>query len=136
MTVDPSVLAMLDCPACRAEQGLVPQAEGGRDYLACALCRFWYPIRDGVMVLLVPEQNPGGITRPRGPPAAFPLDRCEARYVDLKALVYGYYIPMHELGTAYRLRDEPLVVDVGCSTGSLAAWLRPDQTYVGFDLSF
>jgi SAM-dependent methyltransferase len=136
MTAPHPLLAMLDCPACRADQGLVPQAHDGQGYLACPLCRFWYPIRDEVIVLLAPERNPGGMTRPLGEPTQLEVERRPASYVDVKALVYGYYIPMHELGTAYGLHREPLVVDIGCSTGSLAAWLRPEQTYVGFDLSF
>jgi SAM-dependent methyltransferase len=136
MTGPQSLLDFLDCPACRAERGLVPQAREGRDYLACPLCTFWYPIKDGVIVLLSPERNPDGVRAPLGEPTPFGVARGPARYVDLKALVYGYYIPLHELGVAYRLQDEPLVVDVGCSTGTLGAWLRPEQTYVGFDLSF
>lgn len=54
----------------------------------------------------------------------------------MKALIYSYYARMHEFGDAFDVHAESVVVDIGCSTGSLAAWLSPAQTYIGFDLSF
>src|SRR5450432_1594361 len=137
MSSDPHVLlSILDCPACRAQKGLVPQEFAERSYLACELCSFWYPIVDEVIVLLTPERNPRGLRRPVQAAVPLRLERRPARFVDLKALIYSFYGRMHEFGSEFRLDDESLVVDVGCSTGSLAALLRPDQTYVGFDLFF
>lgn len=59
MPVDPELLAILVCPACRnpLEERVVgegeeaPAAEG----LSCAACRRLYPVRDGIPVLLVEE---------------------------------------------------------------------------------
>jgi uncharacterized protein YbaR (Trm112 family) len=57
--VDPELLAILVCPACRnplvervVGEGIEwPAAEG----LFCAACRRFYPVRDGIPVLLVEE---------------------------------------------------------------------------------
>lgn len=129
------LLSMLDCPACRGARGLLPQALDGRSYLACPLCRFWYPIEDEILILLPPERNPSGLRRDLGETVALCLERRPPRYVDMKVLVYSFYARMHELGEAFRVGDEPVVIDVGCSTGSFSAWLRPEQIYIGFDLS-
>src|SRR6266496_5711936 len=131
-----TLLAILDCPACRKNQGLIPQVFDGRSYLACPLCSFWYPICDEVIVLLTPNRNPDGLRRPLGEPAPFPIERRSVRFVDFKALTYSFYIRMQDFGAAFGVDKEPVVVDIGCSTGSLAAWLRPEQTYIGFDLSY
>ena len=48
--LDPLLLELLRCPACRAE--LAPPLD---DELACTGCARVYPIRDGVPVLLVDE---------------------------------------------------------------------------------
>lgn len=128
------VLALLDCPACSLGDGLIPQRDAAA-YLACPRCEFWYPIVEEVLVLLPPAGNPQGVRRPLGPAAPFPILAQPARAVDLKALVYSFYARMHEFGTKFNIDKEGLIVDVGCSTGSLAAWLRPDQHYIGFDLS-
>jgi SAM-dependent methyltransferase len=130
------VTTLLDCPACQAAGGLVPQREGARDYLACPLCRFWYPIRDEVPVLLPPARNPEGLTRPLGPAAPWPVPHRQGAFVDRKLLAYSYAVRLDEFGAAFAVHDERLVVDVGCSTGSLAAWLRPQQAYLGIDLSW
>jgi uncharacterized protein YbaR (Trm112 family) len=134
-TAGDCLLSILDCPDCRAEGGLVPQARGGAQYLACPRCEFWYPIEDEVPVLLVPARNPHGLRAPLEPVVPFPLQRRPARSVDFKALVYSYYARLHEFGSAFAVDREPVVVDIGCSTGSLACWLRPEQIYLGFDLS-
>lgn len=130
------LLSLLDCPACRAEAGLVPQAVASEHYLACPVCEFWYPICDQIPQLLPPERTSGGRRGPLGPASPFPLQPLPPQSVDLKALVYSYYARLHEFGTAFRIEREPVVVDIGCSTGSLACLLRPDQAYFGFDLSF
>lgn len=130
------LLALVDCPDCRRDEGLVPQGEGGRAYLACPTCRFWYPIVDEVVVLLAPARNPEGRRRPLDPPAPLDLPRHRPAFADLKVCAYGFCARLEEFGAAFGLDSEPLVVDVGCSTGALAAWLRPDQQYVGVDLSF
>jgi uncharacterized protein YbaR (Trm112 family) len=57
--VDPELLAILACPACR--NPLVERAVGegeaspATDGLFCAACRRLYPVRDGIPVLLVEE---------------------------------------------------------------------------------
>lgn len=136
MNAAESLLAILDCPACRQDRGLVPQEHEGGHYLACPSCTFWYPIEEEVVVLLVPERNPGGRRAAVGAATPVPIERRASEFVDAKALVYSYYSRMHEFGKLFGLDAEPVVVDVGCSTGSLAVWLRPEQTYIGFDLSF
>jgi uncharacterized protein len=50
MTLDPQLLEILRCPACRATF-----AEPGEDQLACTGCGRVYPVRNGVPVLLVDE---------------------------------------------------------------------------------
>jgi SAM-dependent methyltransferase len=130
------LLALLDCPACRRDEGLSAQALGGRAYLACARCRFWYPVREEVPVLLVPERNPEGLRRPLEAEAPLPLERRPPAFTDLKLLAHGFLMRLDEFGRGFAVDREPVVVDVGCSTGSLAAWLGPDQTYLGLDLSF
>ena len=114
----------------------MPQELGGDSYLACELCSFWYPIIDEVVVLLPPERNPKGLRQPLREATPLRLDRLPARFVDFKALVYSFYARMHEFGSVFHVEEEPLVIDVGCSTGSLAAVLRPSQIYIGFDLFF
>jgi uncharacterized protein len=51
MPLDPRLLEILVCPACRAEIRPLPE-EGG---LECTGCGRVYPIRDGIPVLLVEE---------------------------------------------------------------------------------
>ncbi len=64
MSVDPQLLEMLACPACRGE--IKPlEAEKG---LECARCGRVYPVRDGIPVMLVDEAAPP--TRPSGQDAA------------------------------------------------------------------
>jgi uncharacterized protein YbaR (Trm112 family) len=53
MPVDPELLKILVCPACRA--GLHPPAA---DAIACTGCGRVYPIRDGIPVMLVDEATP------------------------------------------------------------------------------
>lgn len=56
--LDPELLAILRCPACRgtfAEPGEAPEE------LACTGCGAVYPVRNGVPVLLVDEAR-----RPEG----------------------------------------------------------------------
>lgn len=55
MDVDPDLLAILACPACRA-----PLDVAG-DELVCTGCGLAYPVRDGIPVLLVDEAR-----RPEG----------------------------------------------------------------------
>lgn len=56
--VDPQLLEILVCPACRA--GVRPVPEGG---LGCDSCGRVYPVRDGIPVMLVEEARSG----PEGP---------------------------------------------------------------------
>ena len=130
------LLSILDCPDCRSGQGLVPQREASGEYLACASCRFFFPIIDDVVVLLPAANNPRGRRGEIGKPRPLSLERAAPRAVDMKALVYSFYARMDEFGRAFDVKSEPLVVDVGCSTGSFACWLGSEQTYIGFDISF
>ena len=55
--IDPELLAIIVCPACRSELDLT-QAEGataGAAELVCRGCGLAYPIRDDIPVLLVDE---------------------------------------------------------------------------------
>lgn len=49
MTIDPQLLELLACPACKT-----PVREDG-DRLVCAQCGRRYPVRDGIPVMLVDE---------------------------------------------------------------------------------
>ncbi len=136
MKAEDTLLTILDCPGCLGGRDLVPQRHAGQSYLACAACRFFYPVVDGVLVMLPPGRNPHGRVGDVGAAQPLALERGAPRHVDTKALIYSFYARMDEFGRAFRVAAEPVVVDVGCSTGSLASWLTPDQTYIGFDLSF
>jgi uncharacterized protein YbaR (Trm112 family) len=131
-----ALLDILDCPACRANAGLVPQADDSGSYLACRRCETWYPIQKEVIVLLPPDRNPGAQRRALAAAAPFRLQQLSASRLDMKAIVYAYYAAMSELCQHYDIGSAPMVVDLGCSTGSFSAVLRPEQVYVGFDLSF
>ena len=51
--IDPTLLELLACPACRAALRL------DAERLACTTCGRRYPIRDGIPVLLVEEAEAG-----------------------------------------------------------------------------
>ena len=52
--IDPQLLEILACPACKTEVKL----EG--DWLVCVACKRRYPIRDGIPVMLIEEaEQPG-----------------------------------------------------------------------------
>ncbi len=130
-----AVLEILDCPTCRREQGLVVQEHEGAQYLACPLCEFWYPMQDEVLVLLPSDRVEGGLRRPLGPAVQCKLRIRERLSLDMKSVVYSYFARMHELSEQFSLHGQELLVDVGCSTGSLACATTPDQTYFGLDIS-
>ena len=110
---------------------------GGESYLACELCSFWYPIIDEVVVLLPPERNPQGLRQALREATPLRLERLPAQFVDFKALVYSFYAAACTSSVRSSVwKMNRCVIDVGCSTGSLAAVLRPSQVYVGFDLFF
>ena len=53
--IDPKLLEILACPACKTEVRL----EGER--IVCSRCGRRYPIRDGIPVMLIDEaEQPGG----------------------------------------------------------------------------
>jgi uncharacterized protein YbaR (Trm112 family) len=58
MNLDPELLEILACPACRA--GLAVDESAGE--LVCTGCGLAYPVRDDIPVLLVDEAR-----RPDGP---------------------------------------------------------------------
>lgn len=51
MNLDPALMAIIVCPACRAD--LVPDEAASE--LACSGCGLVYPVRDDIPVLLVDE---------------------------------------------------------------------------------
>ncbi|MFQ5768130.1 MAG: Trm112 family protein [Acidobacteriota bacterium] len=51
MALDPKLLEILACPACKEKVKL--QADGSG--LVCDRCRLFYPIRDDIPVMLVEE---------------------------------------------------------------------------------
>ena len=53
MSLDPELLAIIVCPACRADLDLV-ETDGAPE-LVCQGCGLAYPIRDDIPVLLVDE---------------------------------------------------------------------------------
>ena len=58
MPIDPRLLEILVCPACRAE--VRPTADDSG--LGCTGCGRVYPIRDGIPVMLVEEASaPRGV---------------------------------------------------------------------------
>lgn len=54
MAIDPRLLEIVVCPACRGEIRAVDDDRG----LECAACGRVYPVRDGIPVLLVEEASP------------------------------------------------------------------------------
>ena len=58
LRIDPALLEIIVCPACRAAVELVTTGQGAE--LVCQGCGLAYPIRDGIPVLLVDEaRRPG-----------------------------------------------------------------------------
>ena len=51
MAVDPELLAILACPACKTPVELVDDGAG----LKCASCRRVFPIKDDIPVMLIDE---------------------------------------------------------------------------------
>jgi SAM-dependent methyltransferase len=99
------------------------------------VCEFWDPIREGVMVLLPPDQIAGGFRRTLGPSERLDLPSNGDKTLDLKVMAYSYYVRMSEFREQFDVAQQPLVVDVGCSTGSFSMALGPDQLYFGLDIS-
>lgn len=130
------MLELLDCPSCQQNRGLSPQELDGAIYLACPLCESWYPVQDGIPRLLMSSPEAPGLRRPLDRPTNFRWEVEPLRAVDMKAAVYSYTARMAEFVREYRIDEEPFILDVGCSTGSFAACVRRDQTYIGLDLSF
>lgn len=51
MSINPDLLEMLVCPACKAKVELKPDGSG----LKCVACHRVYPIRDDIPVMLIDE---------------------------------------------------------------------------------
>jgi hypothetical protein len=51
MPIDPELLAILACPACKQEVVLVKDGTA----LKCTACRRVYPIKDDIPVMLIDE---------------------------------------------------------------------------------
>ena len=64
MALDPDLLSIVVCPACRADLALRPAEAGApadvREELVCAGCGNAYPVRDDIPVLLVDEARTTG----------------------------------------------------------------------------
>lgn len=56
MAVDPALLEILVCPACKAPVHLTPDGTG----LKCDACRRVYPIKDDIPVMLIDEATIDG----------------------------------------------------------------------------
>ncbi len=52
MPLDPRLLEILCCPACKGDLDLRKEGEAERD-LKCTACGLVYPIEDGIPVMLV-----------------------------------------------------------------------------------
>ncbi|MEJ7796688.1 MAG: Trm112 family protein [Nocardioides sp.] len=56
--IDPALLEIIVCPACRADLDLVDTTDSAE--LVCQGCGLAYPVRNGIPVLLVDEaRHPG-----------------------------------------------------------------------------
>jgi SAM-dependent methyltransferase len=130
------VLEVLDCPDCMRGAGLVGQRAEDAVFLACPDCEFWFPIRQEVLVLLPAARIHGGFRRALGRPVLPELRLRPPGRLDMKVLIYSYAARMAELCRAFDVHRQPLVVDIGCSTGSFCSALREEQTYFGLDVSF
>ena len=86
-------------------------------------------------MLLPPERIETGFRRPLGPRVTPTLLTGSKRTLDMKAMVYSYYVRMSELRDQFGVAGQPLVVDVGASTGSFCAALTDEQSYFGLDIS-
>ncbi len=58
MKVDPALLEILACPACRSPLRVDESALDGAGALVCTGCGLAYPVRDEIPVLLVDEAVP------------------------------------------------------------------------------
>jgi uncharacterized protein len=56
MAVDPALLDILVCPACKTPVHLTPDGHG----LKCETCRRVYPIKDDIPVMLLDEATIDG----------------------------------------------------------------------------
>lgn len=65
MAINPELLEILACPACKAEVLLTADGTG----LKCSACFRVYPIRDDIPVMLIDEAV---IESPEGPSATDP----------------------------------------------------------------
>ncbi len=54
MPLDPRLLEILICPACRGELRVLAEEQG----LECLGCGRVYPVRDGIPVMLIEEASP------------------------------------------------------------------------------
>lgn len=53
MPLDPRLMSLIVCPACRADLRELPEDRG----LECAGCGRTYPVREGIPILLVDESS-------------------------------------------------------------------------------
>ena len=51
MAVDPALLEILVCPACKASLAVVHDGAG----LQCSACRRVYPVQDDIPIMLIDE---------------------------------------------------------------------------------
>lgn len=53
MAIDKELLEILACPECRTP--VAEQTRAGASWLTCGTCGRWYPVRDGIPVMLLEE---------------------------------------------------------------------------------
>ena len=51
MEPDPKLLDILACPQCKGDLTMTPEKDG----LVCDACKLFYPIKDGIPVMLIEE---------------------------------------------------------------------------------
>lgn len=59
--LDPALLEILACPACRSSVVWEPGEPGGQGWIRCLKteCGLRYPVREGIPVMLVEEAKKG-----------------------------------------------------------------------------
>jgi len=61
MTISKDLLKILACPRCKGDLKLKEEsATRGAEGLICDKCKLFYPIRDGIPVMLIGEAIPIG----------------------------------------------------------------------------
>lgn len=139
--LDPALLQLLQCPRCGEALG---QPQG--DALACLGCQHWFPVRQGIAILLPEAASPtplapGDTTLPAvlvrrywdSPAMAALYDQKVEGEADPLG-VYTHLSERHAMVTLYRHLGR--VLDAGCGNGRFLADLPAESLTVGADASF